>query len=207
MLSLFTITEVFSVTAALIAAIGTFAAALVSAVLLVKTTSPDVIIYSEQDEEEPHLLYLLIENIGNGIALNIDFKLSREIHHEVVWFGKPLVGAFTTGIPSLPPGGKRKYIWGDIDELRKHLGGKSIVCDISFYGRFYPTILERELTNTCVLEAESYRDSVDQKPGQPYRELIRELEKVREILTKAATMFAEQLRDIRSAIKDIPRSY
>src|SRR4051794_29387869 len=77
------------------AAIASIGAAVVSYFLLRRTTDPDVLVYTEQDPVEPRFLYIVIENMGQGVAYNVDFKLSSKRQHEIVWFAKDLTGALT----------------------------------------------------------------------------------------------------------------
>jgi hypothetical protein len=195
----------------LVSAIGAACAALtsvaavtavtVSYVLLRRATDPDVLVYTEQDEAEPRFLYIVIENMGRGIAFNIDFDLSAKLQHEIVWFPRQLTGAFTVGIPNLPPSGKRRYLWGDYRSVMDHLEGRRILCDVSVEGRHYFTHLATHFRNTCVLEAESYRDSLDHRPSA-YGDIVGELQKVREKLAELLPV-KEQLKDIASRLRDL----
>lgn len=185
------------------AAVGTGAAALLSYLLLRRSTDPDVIVYTEQDPIEPRFLYIIIENVGSGTAMNIDFKLSHKLSHEIVFFPKKLTGAFDAGIPMLPPRAKRKYIWGDFRSVMDHLEGRRVVCEVTFYGRLYFLPIEKAFENTCIIEAESYRDSVDEGMDAN-RELTRAVRDLRE----AIVMFGPILRsfqEIGSALRDVAR--
>lgn len=195
--------NVVAAVGALGAAVGSLVAAVIGYILLRRNTDPDVIVYTEQDPVEPRFLYIVIENVGNGVAENIEFKLSRELKHEIVWFGRKLTGAFAAGIPALPPGGKRRYIWGDFRSILDHSEGRRVVCEVTFYGRLYFTPIEKQFANTCVLEAESYRDSVDQRI-ETDRELRREIERLREALMGFGPIL-RSLDAIRSELADIRR--
>lgn len=189
--------------AAIGAALGSLVAAAIGYILLRRSTDPDVIVYMEQDPAEPRLLYIVIENVGNGIALNIDFRLSRELKHPRYMFRRKLVGAFVAGIPTLPPAGKRRYMWGDFRSVMDEMGDRRIVCDVTFSGRLYFTPIEKRFANTCILEAESYRDSVDRCIETDW-ELRREIEKLRGAIIGFGPII-RSLEGIKSELADIRR--
>lgn len=81
-------------------------------------TNPNVIITAVHDEDRPTIILLVIRNIGNGLALDIKFRPSREIK---LCFGldedapdiDPITdGPLIHGIPSLGPGETRTIDWG-----------------------------------------------------------------------------------------------
>jgi hypothetical protein len=186
------------------AAVGTCSAVILSFAVLRRSTDPNVIVYTEQDEYEPRFLYIVIANVGQGPATNVDFKLSTPLSHEIVFFPKPLRGAFYNGISLLPAGAKRRYLWGDFGKIMEDLGDRKVLCDVSFSGRIYFTSFEKSFHNSCVLEAESYRDSVDVRINDPYREMVRELEKLRCAIPNFETL-PDALKNIETAIRELSR--
>ena len=91
---------------------------------------PHVVVYAKSDERRPSIIVLVIENIGKGLAKDVEFELPKAFPGRAFGIGPddaktakpmqdtPLIG----GIPSLGPGAKRVITWGQWGGLYKALG-------------------------------------------------------------------------------------
>lgn len=89
-------------------------------------TDPDVIVYSTPDPNRSTIINLVIENIGKGVAKNIQFTSDRPIPSRA--FGMDVnadapktmdSGPLITGIPEMGPSSKRVITWGQYHGLLK----------------------------------------------------------------------------------------
>ena len=100
--------EYLSIVAALVAAVGAVAAAVVSGWVFHKGRLPEVVAYLARDDSGA-AYNLVVENIGKGVAYDIridakDLPIGQD--------GAEIFYHFESGIPMLTPGGKRTTcIW------------------------------------------------------------------------------------------------
>lgn len=140
-----------SATAALLSFVVAVAYTCVTAWLLAEArrqrraiTDPHVVVYSTPDANAKQIIMLVIENIGRATAFDVQFQSDRPIPKSAYGIeglqGQAefmTEGAFVTGIPALPPGGRREYSWGQFGGLRDALARKplSIKCSCKHEGR------------------------------------------------------------------------
>lgn len=143
---------------------------------------PEVIIYSMSDESRPTIILLIVENIGRGVARNVTFAFPADMPHRAWGVTESTArkqpepmrnGPLVTGIPFLPPGGKRKLSWGQYGGLKSALGKRQINITASFQdirGKPLPPI-------ESIVEVESFAftDAVDPDGA---RQAARHLEKI-----------------------------
>jgi hypothetical protein len=125
------------------AMIGAFWASVAAAVVAVAATvinylffrahiDPHVIVYVMPDEQRPSIILLVIENIGNGLAKDVRFTMSRPLPERAFGFGDAATpaemkdGPLITGIPALGPGAKRVITWGQYGGIHKGIGDNVI---------------------------------------------------------------------------------
>lgn len=98
--------SVASMAVAVIAAISALSSAVVAYMVYRKQTSPDVIAYLDADLDRL-LLFFVVENVGSGVAYDVEIELSRDLPADDDV--RPYIerGAIGKGIPVLVPGGKR----------------------------------------------------------------------------------------------------
>jgi hypothetical protein len=111
----------------------TAAATAINYLLFKSQVDPEVIVFVEINETSAPLMNLVVQNIGKGVAMNIGFFASEPLP---IVLG-PKVGPqaqplLANGIRSLPPGGKRVYLWGHFDDLTKAIEGRSIKVTATF---------------------------------------------------------------------------
>ena len=137
---------------------------------LVRTqTDPCTIVYPKFDGGS-HIL-LVIENVGNGVARDIRFELSREIPK---YAGGPDVetgyvkemmtsGPLIHGIPAMKPGESRVTVWGQYGGLKKALGDEPVrvTCRFRRLPGQFGGIADDDLDPVdCVLEVDSFADTL-----------------------------------------------
>lgn len=101
--------------------------------------SPAVIVSLVPDIEQPAIFMLVIKNIGNAMAYDIDFKLSHPIPKNVNDLNitneaKDIMdsGPLIDGVPALEPGGTRSIAWGYFEGITHALKGKKLVITCCF---------------------------------------------------------------------------
>jgi len=145
-------------------------------------TAPCVILHVAGDESRPTVLQIVIENVGNGLARDVQFQPSEEIPHRAWGLhedGPPADrmedGPLIEGIPALGPRAARRIDWGQYPALHRELKGKKIEVICTF--KDGPRTMQTE----SVLEIESLRyDSLADSDGA--RQCARELEKIEKTL-------------------------
>jgi len=123
------------------------------------STEPRVVIYIRHDEKRPHVLQIVIENLGKGVARDVRFECSEGIpdfiRGELGPDGMPLTtldySPLIDGIPALAPGGTRYMAWGICGAIVHGMGDRKIHVTCRFkHGN-------EEMTPTdCILEAMSH---------------------------------------------------
>lgn len=147
-------------------------------------TAPCVVLYVRGDQSRPAVLQIVIENIGNGIARDIRFRLSDVIPHRAFGLGENPPppeeeemkgGPLIEGIPALEPRGARRIDWGQYEGIHAQLKGKKIEVICTFkHGA-------RRMRTKNLLEIESLKyDSIADPDGA--RRCARELKEIQKTL-------------------------
>jgi hypothetical protein len=100
-------------------------------------TEPYVVVYVHHDMSLPSMLQIVIENLGRGIAEDVEFALSarlpmRAFGRDEATASMPVemnIGPLINGIPTLGPGAKRTINWGEYGGLHKFLQDKTVTVD------------------------------------------------------------------------------
>lgn len=127
--------------------------------------------YVKHDESRTTILQIVIENIGRGLAKDIQFTLSRPIPSKAWGLSiddakpaEPMTeGPLIDGVPALGPGDSRKIAWGQYGGLTKALSGGSISLNYEYKDdngklKSQMAILEcRSFTGTDAVDSEAVR--------------------------------------------------
>ena len=148
-------------------AFSTLAMVILTAVYVVLThrilraqSDPCVIVYVDHQPAGHGVLRIVIENVGRGLARDVRFELPEPLPAGLL--GHPFPdklmdrGPLITGIPALPPGGKRIIMWGNYGELERLLGDKTpvVVCKCR---RGDALVIENDVEPIeCVLDYRSF---------------------------------------------------
>ena len=122
-------------------------------------TRPNVIVYTDHDNDRSTIIQIVIKNVGFAVAKEVSFSLSRPIPARA--FGldaasaeaAPIMqsGPLVHGIPALGPASERRIDWGQYGGLKNALGDELVYVTCNFvHGtkRLPPT--------HNILEVESY---------------------------------------------------
>ena len=154
----------WTLAATVVVAIATVVYVVLTHQLVRAQTDPCVIVYPRFDGGS-HIL-LVIENVGNGVARDIRFELSREIPK---YAGGPDIdtgyvkemmtsGPLIHGIPAMKPGESRVTVWGQYGGLKKALGDDPVRVTCRFKrlpGQFGLTDDDLQAVD-CILEVDSF---------------------------------------------------
>ncbi|MDJ0046159.1 hypothetical protein QM574_16520 [Pantoea ananatis] len=135
------------------------ASSLISYLVYKENSSPDVIVYLEQDEHALIILNVVIKNIGKSAARDVSFKSSRPLfekaykaeQHQLIDQG-PLI----TGIPFLAPNASRVLAIGSYAGLSELLRNEKIEIETSFYKANSALLYSRKIKNVSYLEVYSF---------------------------------------------------
>lgn len=163
-------------------------AALVGYIVYRSQIDPEIIVYVEDDEKRPTIMNLIIKNVGKGVARNISFYFSEDppsgawglSEKEAKIAPKMEKGPLISGIPFLPPGGKRVLTWGQYGGLMKNLEGKAIMVTANYYSDHFGFPKTIKHKTQCPLEVYSFEatDASDRNYDKKIAENIEKLTKV-----------------------------
>ncbi len=128
--------------------------------------APFVVVYPQLQDPADLFVLIIIENIGKGLATDIEFEVLKdghpanirraerdEIHHEEQPVSWGLIsGPIANGIPGLAPGDSRKVPWGHLEDLRNLLASSErydVVCRFKGGRNAMPPV-------KCILEIASF---------------------------------------------------
>lgn len=150
---------------------------------------PNIVVYVKHDDSRTTILQIVIENIGRGIARNVQFKTSRPVPSRA-WGLPPdeikpattmVSGPLIDGIPPLGPGDSRKIAWGQFGGLTKALGNDVITVEYSYeFGK------GQAKKDQAVIECRSFADT-DAVDSEALR-IIKQLKRIASALEKTSTL-------------------
>ena len=143
---------------------------------------PCVIMYVRRDEARPMCLDLIVQNVGKGLARNIELE----------WSGALPIRAFQSGhaeldikhIPALGPGVSWLVLWGEYDALENLLGSRVTYVTCKFFnhdGKELPPVV-------CPIEHRSF-GAIDATDADGARQCAKELRRIGDALAKAVADF------------------
>jgi hypothetical protein len=158
-------------------------------------TYPCVVVYPEFDGGTH--ISLVIENVGNGMARDVRFELSRGIPkyaagldqdsgHTVEMLTR---GPLIDGISALKPGEKRKTVWGQYGGLKNALGDTPVKVTCRFKRLNGPIdgVFDEDLDPVvCWLEVDSFFGtlSIGDRTKDELKKLENRIQKLEERLLK-----------------------
>lgn len=114
--------------ATLLMAYATWKMAKVTQKMFDEQNKPYVIVYAKQRENVPHVLQLVVENVGTVPAYNVQFIISDNFFLEAWGIEeadgqpqKPTNGPFINGIVQLVPNQKKVFNWGQYGGIKDSL--------------------------------------------------------------------------------------
>lgn len=156
--------EVATLIVGLIATISSAGAMMIAFHAYRAQTDPDVIVYIQPDHKRPTIMLLIIENIGSGVAHDIEFSLPSDFPKNA--FGvsstgksefEPMIdGPLVNGVSSLPPKGRRTITWGQAGGLFDYMQGSPKDIRVSFKRKGGPYLYEERFSTVSTLEIDSF---------------------------------------------------
>lgn len=125
----------------------------------------DVVVYAQVDKKRPTIINLVIQNIGKGIAKDIQFSCVNGIPKKAYGISrleKPLKvyesGAFINGLPILFPNEKLVYSWGQLGGLKEALNGKPLNIEVIFFSRNSLQLRRKKTKNSFLIDVTSFEE-------------------------------------------------
>ncbi|NMP26017.1 hypothetical protein GW590_03905 [Rahnella sp. SAP-1] len=167
----------------MVVAIGSSA---ISYLVYKDSTSPDVIVYLEQNNDAKTILNIVIKNIGKSAAKDVKFSFDRLLPHRA-FHGDARTdmkdSAFITGIPFLAPGSSRVFMFGDFKGIKNFIGDEKIKVTTTFSKANSRNPLSRKIVNESYIEILSMVN-VDASDNSNCRKIADNLSKIEEALVK-----------------------
>lgn len=160
---------------------------LISYLVYKENSSPDVIVYLEQDEQTRTLLNLVIKNIGKSAARDVVFKTSKSMPLKA-FKGEQKTemndGPLIKGIPFLAPGSSRRLIIGNYGGINEWLGNDKVEIEYTFYKANSRNMLFKKIKNISYLDIYSFTgvSAADNSTGAKIQHSLSKIEKA--ILSK-----------------------
>ncbi|MFE4112482.1 hypothetical protein [Kosakonia sp. YIM B13611] len=151
-----------------------------------ENSSPDVIVYLEQDNNAKTILNIVIKNIGKSAAKDVTFSFDRTLPQRAFddKTGEDMTkGALITGIPFFAPGTDRVYHFGNLHGIKKYVGDEKIKVTIRFRKANSRNPFSREILNECYIDLQSW-DFVDASDNSNTRKIADNLTKIEKALIK-----------------------
>jgi hypothetical protein len=174
-------TTFWTAVAALAASLSALFAALYTRLtfqMLRSQSEPNVVVYVKHDESRPTMIQIVVENIGRGLATDIQFEPSKPIPARAWGLSvdqtRPVElmteGPLIDGIPSLGPGDSRKITWGQYGGLMNALGDEKLIIAYK-----YKNGRRKMPDGTAILECKSFTgtDAVDSEAVRVIKQLTR----------------------------------
>ncbi|MGP2948266.1 hypothetical protein [Serratia nevei] len=166
----------------LIAICSTF----VSYLVYKENTSPDVIVYLEQNSDAKTILDIVIENIGKSAARDISFNLNKQLVQNAFrgdTKGEMSAGALITGIPFLAPGSSRVSMFGDYHGISNFLGNEKVKVTTTFRKANGRKLFSRKITSESYIEIQSFARASSSDNTNEHK-IAMSLSKIEKVLTK-----------------------
>ena len=120
------------------------------------STDPNVIVYADLDDQRPSIVVIIIENVGQGPARDIQFETSRPLPEDAMGFeNAPMPREMTascliSGIPYLAPRQRFVLTWGQYGGLHKFLGDSTVTVT-AHYSRANESWMNRRLHGSSMI--------------------------------------------------------
>ena len=158
----------------------------------VDSTSPEVIVYLEQNNDSPYIIDLVIENIGKSVAKDVIFKTSKPLPYHA-WDDEKLEfmenGPIIKGIPFFAPKAKRKFQFGNYAGISNYIGDETIKIEITCKSKHRTLLGFKKVVSTSYLDIYSFA-GVDASDNSNLNKVAEQLGN----LSKVAKTISERIR-------------
>jgi len=152
------------------------------------STDPEVIVYADLDRKRPSVVNLVIKNIGNAPAINIEFESDRPLPKKAYSISIPDKlpdemndGPLIIGVPYLAPKQELVLTWGQYGGLKKFIGNKPILLTAKF-SRTQKLFFQRKNLNSislldieCFAQADNSDHNWDKKTAEELKKISKEV--------------------------------
>ena len=152
---------------------------------------PEISLFLKFAEANPTLLYLIIENIGTGVARNVSFKILKNYEH-YTYNDDDLSqkGIIKSGLENFYPRQTFKYFINHTASNWQEKKNEQIIIQVSYDGFFF---MRKHKTYSMLIE--QYAGGSHSKPGDTYsahmtlsiEQIQKDITKLREILENNST--------------------
>lgn len=177
-----------SIVATLIAA----GAAWVSYAVYRSQADPDIMVYVEADDRRPTLINLIIRNAGKASAYDIAFTSNLDIPAEA-WglestdddrSKKMVSGPLASGIPFLPPDGKRVITWGQYGGLFSAIGDNHLLVTARYKSQHFGIPWKIRHRQTSTIEIASFKGT-DASDKNYHKQIVAQLTAIAKAIKEA----------------------
>jgi hypothetical protein len=143
----------------------------------VDSTSPEVIIYLEQNRDEPYIIDLIIENIGKAAATDVKFAPSKPLPYHA-WNSEKIKvmdeGPIIKGIPFFAPKSRRAFQFGNFAGIHKYFGDETIEIKITCKSKHRAIFGYKSVTTVSYLDIFSFA-GIDASDNSSLKKVAQEL--------------------------------
>lgn len=161
------------------------ASSLVSYLVYKENSSPDIIVYLDQDEHARTILNLVIKNIGKSPAKDVSFTTDKIIPQNAFNGQKcedMYKGPLITGIPFLAPGTSRVLMYGGFSGLKDYFNDEKIKVEIFFFKANSKSFFSRKIKNVTYLDVYSFA-GVSASDNSTGRGILTELQGIKKAIS------------------------
>jgi hypothetical protein len=142
---------------------------------------PSISIHLEPAETDPTLLFIVVRNIGPGIAYNLTFNITQDIgDYEIGAIKIGLRGLFKEGMKFCPPGYSKKYFLMETTQKHENKFSEELVISAN-----YSSIFKDQIEETFHISLKEQWMSSSIKPADTYMgRIVEHLKDIRDIIER-----------------------
>jgi len=154
---------------------------------------PDIMVYAEVDERRPSLINLIIRNAGKAPAYDITFTSNLDIPAEA-WgldatdagkHKRMISGPLVSGIPFLPPDGKRIITWGQYGGLFSAIGDNHLLVTARYKSEHFGIPWKIRHRQISTLEIASFKGT-DASDKNHHKQIVAQLAAIEKAIKDAS---------------------
>lgn len=156
---------------------------------------PDIMIYAEVDNLRPSPINLVIRNAGRAAAYDITFTSNLDIPSEAWGLNvtdaskhkRMISGPLVSGIPFLPPDGKRIITWGQYGGLFSAIGDSHILVTSRYKSQHFGIPWKIRHRQTSTLEIASFKGT-DASDKNSHKQIVFQLAAIEKAIKNVSVM-------------------
>lgn len=155
----------------------------------VDSTSPEVIVYLEQNKQDPFIIDLVIKNIGKGAATDVTFKTSRPLPYQAYDDAAKSImkdGPIVKGIPFFAPNAERVIQCGVYKGIYNYLEDGKIEVVSKAKSKHKFLWFTKHITSTSYIDIYSF-ENADASDNSKMGKAVKELAEIKKAIGQLAT--------------------